>query len=357
MSTRPPGGTRPPTRAALEPGCELELTPLAEEICRRYRDEFPDEPGRYGAAGPAWCVHDNLYLLAWAIDDVRLGGANFLGNVDWLRRVLAARDFPVARLARDLELAGEVVGDELGDRAAPLIERFAAAAELVRGDAPAAEPPAGSPVRDAYLQALLAARPAAARSVVEAALKSGLTARSVYLDVLQPALHEVGRLWETGAASVAQEHLATATTQALLHDVAAALPRAAATGRAAIVTGTDGEFHAVGVRFIADFLEAQGWSVLELGPSTPPGDLADMAARTGADLVALSTTLTSNLARAQEAVSALRAATRPPLIAVGGNAYGGDEQLARSVGADVFALDAGSLVDALQAQLPGGRSR
>ena len=327
---------------------EIELEPLAKEICRRYRAEFGDEDARYGAAGSAWCVHDNLYLLAWAIDDVRLGEDHFLGNVGWLRRVLESRGFPVERLARDLELAGEVVAHGVPSGSTALVERFTRGAQFVRGDTSQEEPPADAPVRDAYLQALLAARPAAARAVVEAALKAGLSARSVYLDVLQPALHEVGRLWELGRASVAQEHLATATTQGLLHHVARAMPRLPSTGSSAIVTGTEGELHGVAVRFVADFLEADGWSVLELGPSTPTADLVNLADRSGAELVALSTTLTSNLACASEAVVALRALVRRPMIVVGGSAYRGDEALALRLGADIFARDAGSLVQMLR---------
>ena len=341
--TRFPSGTPAPRSAALGQDCEIDLEPLAEEICRRYRSEFGDEGDRYGAAGVAWCIHDNLYLMAWAIDDVRLGGAHFLGNVGWLRRILESRGFPIERLARNLELAGEVVAQAVPDESIQLVDRFTRGAELVRGDATQEEPPAGAPVRDAYVQALLGARPAAARLIIEAALEAGLPARSVYLDVLQPALHEVGRLWELGQASIAQEHLATATTQALLHHVADALPHLPLVGRSAIVTGTEGELHGVAVRFVADFLEADGWSVLELGPSTPAADLAELADQNGVDLVGLSTTLTSNLSRASEAVAALRALSRPPLIVVGGNAYRGDEALARRLGADVFAPDAGSL--------------
>ena len=104
--TQPPSGQPPPTVAELD-GVELDLVALATEICRRYREEFPDEEGRYGAAGVAWCVHDNQHILNWAV-----GAAN--GYVDlekelaWLARVLEARDFPLDRLARNLQIAAEV---------------------------------------------------------------------------------------------------------------------------------------------------------------------------------------------------------------------------------------------------------
>lgn len=36
---------------------------MAQEICRRYHNEFTDENERYGPAGRAWCLHDNQTCL------------------------------------------------------------------------------------------------------------------------------------------------------------------------------------------------------------------------------------------------------------------------------------------------------
>jgi hypothetical protein len=107
--TDPPSGAPPPASAELRDGERLDLRALAEQICGRYRAEFPDEEGRYGDAGRAWCVHDNQYLLNWAVTEAN-GYGGFERHLDWLAGVLAARDFPVDRLARDLEIAAAVVG-------------------------------------------------------------------------------------------------------------------------------------------------------------------------------------------------------------------------------------------------------
>jgi hypothetical protein len=105
--TREPGGARPPAAVYVD-GTAIPLAPVADLICSRYRVEFPDERARYGDAGEAWCRHDNQWLLSWAVNDV-LGATDLGEQVQWLARVLHARDFPVDRLARDLEIAAEVV--------------------------------------------------------------------------------------------------------------------------------------------------------------------------------------------------------------------------------------------------------
>jgi hypothetical protein len=104
----PPSGAAAPVRALVADGLVAELVPLAREICRRYRLEFPDEDERYGPAGQQWCVHDNQYLLAWAIQHVRDGTVDLSEQAVWLAGVLDARQFPVARLARGLEIAAAV---------------------------------------------------------------------------------------------------------------------------------------------------------------------------------------------------------------------------------------------------------
>ena len=119
-----PPSSRAPETARLH-GAELDLTGPAREVCRRYRLEFPDEEGRYGDAGMAWCVHDNQHILSWAAMAVEYG-LGMERQLEWLADVLRNRDFPLDRLVRNLEIAAEVVEDaELG-------ERLLAGASLVR---------------------------------------------------------------------------------------------------------------------------------------------------------------------------------------------------------------------------------
>lgn len=90
----------------------LDLLALAREICLRYRLEFPDEEERFGEVGNAWCVHDNQYVLDWAIEAVG-GYVDMRQEISWLASVLEARDFPLDRLARNLDIGADVVRDSV----------------------------------------------------------------------------------------------------------------------------------------------------------------------------------------------------------------------------------------------------
>ena len=50
-------------------------------------------------------------------------------------------------------------------------------------------------------------------------LQTGNTIESLYIKLLQPCLYEVGRLWENGDISVAQEHLSTAIVNRTMFQV------------------------------------------------------------------------------------------------------------------------------------------
>ena len=118
----------PPPRHASVGDVRVDLERVAERICERYRTQYPDEKDRYGDAGVAWCLHDNQHILNWAIGSVS-GLVDLDRELTWLAGVLHARQFPLDRLAHDLELAAEELEAAVGPQAA------AAAAALRDGAA------------------------------------------------------------------------------------------------------------------------------------------------------------------------------------------------------------------------------
>jgi methanogenic corrinoid protein MtbC1 len=197
-------------------------------------------------------------------------------------------------------------------------------------------------IRTRYVDAVVAGDLAAAERLIE-----GVDVRTLYLEVLQPALYEIGRRWEEAEISVAQDHRATATTQSLMARPAARLDGGPRRDRRALVACAEGELHSIGVRMVADFLEADGWDVLFVGALSPPVAVAELAAAQAVDVVALSAALPQRLPEIARAVEALRALETVPVIAVGGQAFGGDADVAIRTGADIYAPDAATFAQDL----------
>ena len=205
-----------------------------------------------------------------------------------------------------------------------------------------------------FAEVLLGRRPREARAVAIALADEGLPPREIYLGVLGPALEEVGSRWQRGTATVAQEHLATAVVSSIMATLAPRLAEPPPVARLAVLACTDGELHVVGLRMVGDFLEADGWEVLYLGAVTPGAEVERFVAEGQPDVVGLSTTLSTHLEAAKATVASLRELPIPPFILVGGRAYGGDADVARRIGADAFASDAGEASKVLRARFDHG---
>jgi methanogenic corrinoid protein MtbC1 len=207
--------------------------------------------------------------------------------------------------------------------------------------------------REAFLAALLARDSARARQTVETALEEGLPIPDIYLEVLAPALREIGHRWAMGALNVAEEHYATAVAQSILDGLSRQFKRAPKDGRLAVVSGTPEELHALGVRMVADFLEADGWEVLQLGPGAPARDIAQLVESEQPDVVALSTATASVLDGVVEVIRALAALDPRPCIVAGGQFWTAETSpTALDFGADLVLQDPRELVATLHERIP-----
>ena len=63
-----------------------------------------------------------------------------------------------------------------------------------------------------YLTHLLKGERQACTQMVQRLLDSGLNLETLYVNLFQKSLYQVGELWELNEISVAREHLATALT-------------------------------------------------------------------------------------------------------------------------------------------------
>jgi methanogenic corrinoid protein MtbC1 len=195
--------------------------------------------------------------------------------------------------------------------------------------------------RAAYLAAVLRPDAPAATAIVEAALAAGVSVDAIYLEVLAPAMHDIGVLWERAQVTVSAEHLATAITQSILATLASRLPhRVVGAERAVAVVGCGpGDFHGLGSRMVGDFLESAGWRVFDLGAAASASAFADATIEHDARLVAVSSSSVDHLDGVREVRRAIDGLPSAPVLAVGGNAYAGHPDRAWAVGAQLHAAD------------------
>jgi len=176
-----------------------------------------------------------------------------------------------------------------------------------------------------YLDALRAADAAGAYRVTSRALDEGMSLPALYQEVVTPAMYELGRLWEKGAITVADEHLATALT----HRVLAALRPPAFVDQAfegdsprerVMLAAVQGEQHALGLRMVADLLEDAGYQTIYLGADVPTGALLQAIDSLTPTLLGLSATMPEAGETLEEVVGIIRSEHPGLNLLVGGQA-------------------------------------
>jgi methanogenic corrinoid protein MtbC1 len=314
---------------------------VAAEVTDQFLDCHPDWRTRFGSRAVTHGVQDAQYHIAFLAAAIEAGNvAPFAAYARWTAGVLAARDMASSFLAENLAQVRDAVAARLGpDHAAVLAPYFTEALAALDAEPPL---PAGVPLdltATMFLQAILSGQRAAAVEVAREALRDGTPLQSLYLDVFQPALYEVGARWEANDLTVAQEHIATAITQFVMAQIYEP-PRQQSTRGTVLLTGVEGELHNIGAVMVGDLLETSGWNVRFLGTNLPATAILSAIRDTAPTYVGISTTMLFNVAAARELIRAIRREFGNRLrIIVGGAAFRSNPELWQQVAADAFAPD------------------
>lgn len=330
--------------------------PIAErrdELARAVVDiqfaRWPDLYDRYGETGREKCVEDLRFHVLYLAEAVAADSPTlFREYVAWAKILFTNLNLPVEELGQCLEILRDVVvarvGGEIADRVTACVD---AAIDALPGlpveIAPFIDPDARfADLARAYLDALLRGDRRAATNLILERVESGMAVRDAYLHVFQPVLREVGRLWQTGAITVAHEHFATAATQAVMSMLYPRIFGAERNGRSLVATCVSGEMHEIGIRMVADLFEMAGWDTYYLGANTPARSIVQSVEERGASVLAISATITAHIGAVTDLIAGVRRelGKRPLGIMVGGYPFNIVPDLWRKVGADGFAASA-----------------
>jgi MerR family transcriptional regulator, light-induced transcriptional regulator len=325
---------------------------IAEAVTARHFAAHPDLDARYGPSGREKCREDVQFHLGCLEQAVARSSAEiFVEYVAWAASMLESRGIPEADLGDQLRTLLDVVREILPAEQMAVVDRCArpALARLPQPLSVGAVAP-GSPAQQ-FLEALRSGGASPARDLVNHLLDSGLSLRQIYVDVIQPSLHEIGRLWQVNAISVADEHYLTAAIQLVIAHLSAQLFAKAPTRPSVVIACVAGELHEIGARMVADVLQLEGFDTHFLGASTPVRDLVAFVRAKRAAVLGLSATIVSHLPRIEATVQAIRADVRirSVKIVVGGGPFTRVAGLWKTTGADAFATDANHAVEVVSA--------
>lgn len=168
-------------------------------------------------------------------------------------------------------------------------------------------------------------------------LAAGGVSPEEILATIAAVQYEVGLRWQAGMWTIAQEHAATAVSEAALTALPPADPAPPGAPRVALLCG-DGEWHVLPVRLFAEQLERAGAVVHFFGGSVPPEHVVQTLPTLRVDAVAVSCTLCVNLPGTARTIAAAHACGLPALV--GGAAVRGRPDRVRAIAGDASPVDA-----------------
>ena len=170
-----------------------------------------------------------------------------------------------------------------------------------------------------YGDCLRAADVRGAEAVIDEALELGMAATKVQADLIHPAMTWIGELWQKGAISIADEHLATAVSQRMLMRLFEPLQIAAPRSRERVLlAAVQGQQHVLGLRMVADVLDGAGFDVLYLGADVPTDPLVGFIEQHEPAIAGLSVSFAAGSSRLVEAIAAIHDARPRTRILLGG---------------------------------------
>lgn len=276
----------------------------------------------------------------------------YVSYLNWFRSMSAAQGVPSETILGHLSVVREtllaktpsamhdVINNEIDNAYMKVQEDLTPVASYIKNDVELA------PLAKKYLDTLLIGDRGEAREIILAALDEGVSIKDIYMDVFQTAQYEVGRLWQQGEITVAEEHMASAITQAIMAQLYPRIFSKTHNGKKLVAACVSGELHEFGIRMVADFFELDGWETYYLGANMPVKGIIKKVNDVQANVLALSAALVSQARKVRDIVEAVKNdVSHDVKIIVGGHAFNMVPDLWSVVGADGFANTAGAAIE------------
>jgi 5-methyltetrahydrofolate--homocysteine methyltransferase len=203
-------------------------------------------------------------------------------------------------------------------------------------------------------QAIIAGKRKEIPELVQQCLDAGECAAEIVENRLVPGMAEVGDRFKRNEIFVPEMLIAARAMREALKVLEPLLVAAGVRPEHTAIIGTvEGDLHDIGKNLVAMMWKGANIEVIDLGVNVPPSKFVEAVIEHRPGMVGLSALLTTTMPSMRDTVKAIRDAGIPVKIMVGGAPI--TLEYAREIGADGYAADAGSAVDAAMALLRAGK--
>ncbi len=208
-----------------------------------------------------------------------------------------------------------------------------------------------------FLEALLSGDKQAGAAFIHGLIKQEWPLKDVYEGVIKQALYQVGELWEHNKITVAEEHLATSISEAVMNELFAGIISPSRAFRKVVVACMEQEQHQVGAKMVADIFESKGWDSYFLGANIPVNELTRFVKTIKPDVMAVSASIYFHIPHLDKMIAKIRSELPSLPVLVGGQAFrhGGADIIDRhsntTLITDLYTLD--SFIDKFNHHEPG----
>jgi 5-methyltetrahydrofolate--homocysteine methyltransferase len=201
-------------------------------------------------------------------------------------------------------------------------------------------------------QAIIAGKRKEVPELVQQCLAAGESAKAIVENRLVPGMAIVGEKFKRNEIFVPEMLIAARAMKEALKILEPQLVAAGVKPEHTAVIGTvEGDLHDIGKNLVAMMWKGANMEVIDLGVNVPPAKFVEAIKQHKPKLVGLSALLTTTMPAMRDTVKAVREAGVAVKIMVGGAPI--THEYAREIGADGYATDAGSAVDAAMGLLTG----
>jgi len=196
----------------------------------------------------------------------------------------------------------------------------------------------------ALAEAVIKGDPNTAVTITKQAIAEKMPAGDILKDGLIAGMDTVGLRFKNNEIYIPEVLIAARAMKMAMQVLEPELVKAGVKPVGKFVVGTvQGDLHDIGKNLVAMMMKGAGFEVIDLGVDVTSEKFVEKAKATGAQLVGMSTLLTTTMPKMEKTLKELRSAGLKTKVMIGGAPV--TQNYADKIGADGYAADAATAVD------------